>query len=143
MQKAIVCVVAASFILVCLDTCAKAMSERYDPLLVVWWRYVIAAGLSVLIFAPTLRRGLRTMVGGQTIELVSAAENVNGARVNWLSVWPASTGYCVLMLDGGDIAAFKGEASHQERDFFVPAGSNLELYASTSTSWVFCNVEVL
>ncbi|MEO1330843.1 MAG: DMT family transporter [Pseudomonadota bacterium] len=51
----------------CMDACARAIGQRYDPLLGVWWRYA-SQGLGVaIVFAPRLRTVVRTRRLGMQI----------------------------------------------------------------------------
>ncbi|MEM9724990.1 MAG: DMT family transporter, partial [Pseudomonadota bacterium] len=59
-QKGVALVLAVTFFFSCMDSAAKAMGERYNPLMVVWWRYAVAGALTLILLAPSLKRRLRT-----------------------------------------------------------------------------------
>lgn len=50
-----------------MDATGKALSARYDPLMVVWARYVGQVAVTLLLFAPSLRRRLRSNAPGLQI----------------------------------------------------------------------------
>ncbi|MEL6977642.1 MAG: DMT family transporter [Pseudomonadota bacterium] len=58
--KAVLLVVTVTFFFSCMDSAAKALSERYEPFFVVWARYVVQAVLVTLLLAPRLGRLART-----------------------------------------------------------------------------------
>lgn len=60
LNKAVVCILLVGFFFTCMDTTSKALSQRYDPLFVVWARYASQAAAALLVFAPSLTSRLRT-----------------------------------------------------------------------------------
>ncbi len=58
--KGIVLMILAVFSFSCMDALAKALSQRYDPVQVVWARYSSQTFWSFLLLSPFLKRLLRT-----------------------------------------------------------------------------------
>lgn len=60
MQTGIILVVTATMLLVAMDSIAKLLTQRYEPLYVVWARYTGQAVATLIAFAPSLRARMRT-----------------------------------------------------------------------------------
>lgn len=59
-QKGMLLVVIVTFFFSSMDTVSKTLSQTYEPLFVVWWRYFVHTVLALIIFAPRLKNLLKT-----------------------------------------------------------------------------------
>lgn len=60
LQTGMLCVLVATLVFVTMDILAKSLASRYEPLFVVWARYMGQAATAVIAFGPSLGRRMAT-----------------------------------------------------------------------------------